>query len=388
MLVTSALALTSSTVGSARPKKAAKFEGSLISALRVSAPGVDGSAFAVKYWSRSVHNRPQSVTGIVFVPNGTAPAGGWPVISYGHPTDGMASQCAPSLSPSTDVPSVNGFLDRGWEVVATDYQGEGNPNLAPTTPGLQPHGVNLPEAHNIIDIVRAASGVPGADPSSNYVVWGYSQGGGAATFSLEVAASYAPGLHLRGVVATAPSVDLADAFYGAPTDSASPFTLMYVAGYHAAYGTKVRLSAALTQTGKALASHLGHECYGAIAQSIDQYQVDQVFKTTTLTPQFRLLLSANDPLNVRGVSPTPLLFVQGADDTTDPASGTALLSNHLCGLGQDVVLWMYPGLDHQSIVGSSSSDVTHWIADRFSGQPSPDTYQPTGVGGVQNSHCN
>ena len=362
--------------------------GALISARRVSAPGVDGSAFAVKYWSRSVRNRRQSVTGIVFVPNGTAPVGGWPVVSYGHPTDGMTHQCAPSLNPSTDVPSVNGLLDRGWEVVATDYQGEGNPNLAPTTPGLQPHGVNLPEAHNIIDIVRAASGVPGADPSSNYVVWGYSQGGGAATFSLEVAASYAPGLHLLGVVATAPSSDLADDFYGAPTDSASPFTLMYVAGYHAAYGNKVRLAASLTQTGLALASGLSRECYDALAQSIGQYQVDQVFKTTTLTSQFRLVLNANDPMNLGGVSPTPLLLVQGADDTTNPANNTALVSNHLCKLGQDVVLWMYPGLDHESIVGNSSGDVTHWIADRFSGHSNPDTYQPTGVGGVQNFHCN
>jgi hypothetical protein len=391
LLMTVALTVGLSTAGGANTKRQSKAAGSLVASVTVSAPGVHGSAYAVKYWSRSVHNRPQVVTGLVFVPNGTAPSGGWPVVSYGHPTDGMANLCAPSLDPSTDVmnvSTVNGLLDRGWEVTSTDYQGEGNQNLAPTSSGLQPHGVNLPEAHNIIDIVRAASGVPHADPGSNYAVWGYSQGGGAATFSLEIAASYAPELHLRGVVTTAPPTDLADGFFGASTDSASPFTLMYVAGYHAAYGNRVPTSSLLTARGKALAANLGQECYDSIAQAISGYQVDQVFTTTLLPRQFQNKLEANDPLNLDTVSAAPLLVVQGLDDTTDPASDTQLLTNHLCTLGQDVVQWMYPGLDHNSIVGSSTGDIEHWIADRFSGHANPDTYAPTGVGGIQASRCN
>jgi hypothetical protein len=387
--VIAAVALGGNAVGGAKTKKGpSKAPGTLLAAIPVSSSGVHGTAYAVKYWSRSVHNRPQTVTGLVVVPFGTPPTGGWPVVSYGHPTDGMGNPCAPSLNPASDVPAINDLLDRGWEVTATDYQGEGNQLLAPNSRGLQPHGVNLPEAHNIIDVVRAASGVPGAHPSSSYVVWGYSQGGGAATFSLDVAGSYAPGLHLRGVVSTAPPSHLASGFFGAPTESASPFTLMYVAGYHAAYGNKVSLASVLTQTGMGLDSQLGQECYNSIAQAVSPYQVDQVFKTTTLPSRFRQLLNANDPMYLGSVSPAPLLLVQGADDTTDPASDTQALTSHLCGIGQDVVQWVYPGLDHNSIVGSSAGDVEHWIADRFSGGSNPDQYGPSGVGGVQSSRCN
>ncbi len=388
LVVIAAFAVGSTAVGGAKTRASSRSAGALITSMRVSASGVDGAAYAVKYWSTSVTNRPRMVTGLVVVPFGTPPTGGWPVVSYGHPTDGMANLCAPSLDPSSDVPSINDLLDRGWEVAATDYQGEGNQKLAPTARGLQEHGVNVPEAHNIIDIVRAASGVPGADPSSNYVVWGYSQGGGAATFSLDVARSYAPQLHLRGVVSTAPPSNLANGFYGAPSDSASPFTLMYVAGYHAAYGNRVRPGAVLTATGQRLASRLGQECYDSLAQAISPYQVDQVFKTTQLSRSFHNLLNANDPLNLNAVSAAPLLLVQGTDDTNDPAGDTQLLSNHLCRLGQDVLLWMYPGLDHNSIVGPSTGDIEHWIADRFSGRSNPDTYSPNGVGGVQSSGCN
>jgi hypothetical protein len=191
-------------------------------------------------------------------------------------------------------------------------------------------------------------------------------------------------LHLLGAVASAPPSHLATDFFGAPSDSASAFTLMYVAGYNAAYGNKVPLSL-LTGTGKRLESQLGSECYDATAQAISPYQVDQVFTTTTVPPKLLGLLNSNDPSLVGTRSATPLLVVQGLDDTTDPPSNTQAMTNHLCGLGQDVVQWMYNGLDHNSIVSGSAGDVDHWIADRFSGQPSPDPYSP---GGAQASTCN
>lgn len=382
--VMAALTLGVAAAGGAKTKRHARQSGTLIVSTTVSAPGVDGTAHALKYWSTSARNRRQSVTGLVFVPSGTPPSGGWPVVSYAHETDGMANQCAPSLNPSSDVPDINDFLDNGWEVTATDYQGEGNQHLAPTSRGLQPHGVDQAEARNVIDIVRAASSIPGARPSSNYVVWGHSQGGGAAIFAMEMAASYASGLHLLGAVASAPSSDLADGFFGAPTDSASPFTLMYVAGYHAAYGNKVPYSL-LTATGKRLESQLKSECYDGLAQAISPYRVDQVFSTTTVPSTFRGLLDANDPLHLSSRSAAPLLVVQGLDDTTNDPNTTQQTTNHLCGLGQDVVQWMYPGLDHNSIVGGSASDVERWMADRFAGRPNPDGYSPSGA---QTSRCN
>ncbi|MGB6276856.1 MAG: lipase, partial [Rhodococcus sp. (in: high G+C Gram-positive bacteria)] len=36
----------------------------------------------------------------VFVPKGSAPPGGWPIVSVGHGTTGVTDECAPSLYPN------------------------------------------------------------------------------------------------------------------------------------------------------------------------------------------------------------------------------------------------------------------------------------------------
>ncbi len=96
----------------AEPLSQSQAPGTLISDQPVTAPGVDGKAYLVSYWSQSEQGSAVDVTGMVFVPFGSPPDRGWPVVSYGHPTDGMASSCAPSLDPSTDVPNVNDMLER------------------------------------------------------------------------------------------------------------------------------------------------------------------------------------------------------------------------------------------------------------------------------------
>jgi dipeptidyl aminopeptidase/acylaminoacyl peptidase len=124
-----------------------------------------------------------------------------------------------------------------------------------------------------------------------------------------------------------------------------------------------------------------------MASAMNNYTVGKVFRTTVLPTAFRNLLNANDPLHLSTAGAAPLLIVQGADDTTDTAQGSDDLAVHLCNLHADVVLWMYPGLDHNSIVGPSMTDVVHWMADRFAGQANPDSYSPTGEGGVQRGAC-
>ena len=139
LLVTIALALTSTAVGGARTRKAADNRG-----------GTDQRAGGAELADRRFR-----LCGQVLVEVSPQPA------AVGHRNrlrserngaDGRLargqlwppdrrhgdSQSAPSLDPSTDVPSVDGLLDHGWEVVATDYQGESNPNLAPTTRVFSP----------------------------------------------------------------------------------------------------------------------------------------------------------------------------------------------------------------------------------------------------------
>ena len=129
-VVIATIGLVSGTSGAAQShaKKKSKAPGTLIVSEQVAAPGVNGTAYLVKYWSQSFpKDKAVEVTGVVVVPSGTSPAGGWPVVSWAHGTNGTNSSCAPSLDPVTDIPNVNNLLAQGWEVTATDYQGEGNP---------------------------------------------------------------------------------------------------------------------------------------------------------------------------------------------------------------------------------------------------------------------
>lgn len=73
------------------------------------------------------------VSGTLYLPKGTPPVGGWPVVAWAHGTLGVADVCAPSwaLHRSRDATYLNRWLEKGYAVVATDYQGLGGPGPHP-----------------------------------------------------------------------------------------------------------------------------------------------------------------------------------------------------------------------------------------------------------------
>ena len=97
------------------------------------------------------------------------------------------------------------MLDRGFVIAATDYAGLGGQ-------GMHPYLIGLSEARAVLDSVRAARQLPDAAAGDRFAVWGHSQGGHAALFTGEQAASYAPELKLVGVAAAAPATYLGELF--------------------------------------------------------------------------------------------------------------------------------------------------------------------------------
>lgn len=139
---------------------------------------------------------PTIVSGAVFIPKGTPPAGGWPVVAWAHGTVGMADICAPSWAGRSyrDIVYLNRWLSEGFAIDATDYQGLG-------TLGPHPYLKTRPAAYSVLDSIRA---VLGGDfgVSNNVILVGQSQGGGAAFATAAFAPHYAPELNIRGTVAT------------------------------------------------------------------------------------------------------------------------------------------------------------------------------------------
>ncbi len=138
----------------------------------------------------------QVTSGVVFYPHGEAPAGGWPIVAWAHGTVGISDNCAPSRNVRTerDASYLNAWLDQGFVVVATDYQGLG-------TAGPHLYLNTRAEAYAVLDSVRAALG--GMKNLSNRVILvGQSQGGGAAFATAGFAPQYAPDINVLGTVAT------------------------------------------------------------------------------------------------------------------------------------------------------------------------------------------
>jgi hypothetical protein len=356
--------------------------GTLVKSQLVASDGIHGHVYRVLYVSESIYGKPTLVTGLVMVPDTPPPSGGYPVVTWGHGTNGMADQCAPSLDPAQAVPLQNQLLDRGWVVTASDYQGEG-------TPGLLPYLVGVVAARNTIDIVRAAGHLAAAHTSKNYVVWGHSEGGQTAMFGLDIGNSYAPDLDLKGVVAGAPPSQFQDIYTFLKTSPFRYYLFMAGAGFNAAYGNAAApLNQVITAKGISLLPVLSKGCSDYIAKETNGYPLAEIVKTDPFTvPAWKKLLVANDPGNFTTPSSAPLLIIQGGADEQIPVVTTQLLKDHECSIGQDVERWVYPGQSHAGVIPVSMNDMVHWIADRFSGVADPDPYQPTGQTGIEVSSC-
>jgi len=295
----------------------------------------------------------------------------------------MAAVCAPSLTPASAIPGgVNMLLQQGWLVTASDYELLG-------TPKLLPYLVGEVAARNTIDIVRAAHHVKAFHAGTKYVVWGHSEGGQTAMFSLHIGAAYAPDLQLAGVVAGAPPSQFSLIYQFLTTSPYRFYLFMAGEGFELAYGPKLApLSAVLTKTALRERSVLARGCFNYLRDHIDKFTLQQLVKVDPFSvPAWKKLLVANDPASFTTPVTAPLLIYQGGADEQIPPASTLLLAQQLCQTGQGVERWIYPGRNHTGVIAPASGDFIHWMADRFAGLPDPDPYQPVGQSDVMTSTC-
>jgi hypothetical protein len=355
--------------------------GDIIATELENVPGLHGTLYRVMYHSQSVGGKDIPVTGLIAVPSGAPPAGGFPVISWAHGTTGIADVCAPSLDPSGYAPFANALLDKGYLVTATDYEGLG-------TPGRHPYIVGDSEARGVLDIVRAARELPNLHASDHYLVWGHSQGGHAAMFSLHIADEWAPELHLMGVVAGAPPSQLLLFNTALQNSPFRYYLLMAAAGFNAAYGDQqAPLDQVLTPLGIQKLSLVDQGCTGTIAAGVQGLNFSDLEKADPASvPAWHDLLVANDPGQFTQAVPEPLLIIQGGSDEQIPVISTQILFGQQCKLGQGTQRWVYPAQSHAGVIGPSLNDMLAWITDRFANKAAP-SVTPTGLPGIDTSEC-
>ena len=356
------------------PLPAGSKPGDVIRTEPADAPGLNGSMSRVMYVSTNINGEAIAVTGLILIPNGTAPSGGWPIITWAHGTTGIADACAPSLKPAEFVTMANGLLDAGYLVVATDYEGLG-------TPGRHPYIVGESEARGTIDIVRMAQNFPKANASKRYVVWGHSQGGHAAMFAGHIAKTYAPELELVADVAGAPPSQLLLVNAALQTSPYKHYIAMVAAAMNAAYGDqKADLTQVLTPEGLDFLKNMDTMCSSDLGKAAAGLDFTKLQKADPATiPSWNQLLKDNDPGTFTAPIPVPLLIIHGGNDEQIPVVSSAVLFDQLCKIGQVEQRWLFAGQSHAGVIAPSYSSMVSWIGDRFAGKPMPDPIAPAGA---------
>ncbi|TQF73662.1 lipase [Rhodococcus spelaei] len=300
-------------------------------------PGA-ASGTALTYRTLGPRSAPATSTGAVFLPPGTPPPGGWPVISWAHGAVGIADACAPTVTGKIGGPYLGRWLAQGYAIVATDYVGLG-------TEGVHPYLDGMSEAHAVVDIVRAARVVE-PSLSNRWVALGQSQGGQAAMVTATIATSYAPELDYRGTIALGVPSNIENLaplggplFPPLPLTGTTTFIAYMLAGLRAAR-PDVDVDAYLSPRGRQVLAQAEQLCYEEADAAFGSTSIGALFSRQLDGP---ILAAVRKMLEIptRGYD-RPLFLGQGLLDTIVPAPLTLKLAADLAAAGQRFTFRVYP----------------------------------------------
>lgn len=332
---------------------------------------IGATEYTVHYRSSSGSTgRPTIVSGAVFVPGGTAPHGGWPIVTVGHGTTGLTADCAPSQSRNLlgYLNVVLPLLRRGFVVTMSDYQGIGTSG---THPYLEPNSA----AYNMIDAVRAARELVAATAP----VWaavGESQGGQAAWAAAEHAADYGVGLEFVGAANLSPAADLSDLMPEAGPADLTPaqqaFVPLLVAGLrsqHPSIDPSAYLRGPLLESRDLLTSCVTQEAERKFEVSAKLTSADAKPRTPGDAKVMHDWLSEVALPKRRAAG--PMLVLVGADDSLIEPDWTRAAAKRSCDLGDVVEFRRRPHEGHADPAAIEPG--VQWVADRFAGTPAPNS---------------
>ena len=323
------------------------------------------TATRILYHTRTSAGVDAISSGVVLVPYGTPPAGGWPLIAWSHGTSGVARSCAPSQMKSLfyNWEGLYEYVMLGFAVVATDYVGLG-------TEGRHAYLDMLGNGADVIYSVPAARAAV-ANLSSQWVIVGHSQGGLSSLGAAQLEAARKDSGYL-GTVALAGASDLEDlidAGLAAKAPILNGLLAFVVYGFQTAYPQleveNVLAGAAIKQYSMFVTDGCSAASGAFVALPADgMYRPDW-----KQDPSVQTMLERVRP----GVRPArgPLLLVTGGADPMFTATASKKVSERLCRSGERVQRSVYPGLGHDPLVYGSLPEQINWIRGRFSGARAP-----------------
>ncbi|MGO4441820.1 lipase family protein [Mycobacterium sp. 2YAF39] len=339
------------------------------------APIASAQRFA--YVSRSgINDGTTHVGGMLFVPNGQLPDGGWPVVAFGHTVTGTLPGCGPSLAPTqvNSAATVQQLLQAGYAVVMSDYQGLANVDEARDAnfPSYHPFLDSTTAGYNLIDSVRAARTLTKA--SDHWFAFGIGQGGQAAWAANELDENHGQGLTLLGTVAVSPAADINGLADGAETGTLNPEQRLdlqaFLAALKSTYGTDFKLddfrSGAAQQQWDALLQCQGQTPEQRVALG-DRIGPDDLRPHNPIAAaELRgYLQKASLP---QGPTSAPMLVIYGANDPLIPPAWTEQALDRACKMGDVIQIRRLPDDATDPLDMTEALD---WMSQRANAVPAP-----------------
>jgi hypothetical protein len=309
------------------------------------------------------------------------------LVSYQTAYDALGDQCDPSYtlrgggegtdpSPDTDEEAIVSYLDAGYTVVTSDYEGE-----------ALDYGAGLVAGYSTLDAIQAAEHILSLAPARTPVgIVGYSGGSIATDFAAELASTYAPELDI-----------VATALGGVPVDW--PHNITYISGSSGwsglipallvglARASGVDLSPYLSAYGRQLTAQVAAECIGDFYGAYPGLTIGQLlrpaYQNWQHVPALVAMFNAGI-LGQTGTPPSPLLIGVGDSDGTGDGimidGDVQQLAFEDCQRGDSVQYTVYAGEDHLAAGATFTADAQTFLADRLAGIPVTDGCASIGPG--------
>jgi len=308
------------------------------------------------YHSRAANGEDVASSGVVLFPDKQPPPGGWPVIAWAHDWNGVARQCAPSLTRNLQHGTfLSMYVNVGYAVVASDFSGLG-------TRFRHAFGDVQSSAWDVIYAIPAARrAVP--QLGSRWIAMGTGGGGAVAVSVAELEHAVRDSSYL-GSIALSGVADLLDTYEPSANLSSSGVLLL-------AYGIKTvysQFEAADTLTGQGVALYrdMGQTCSETSAQQ--RTSPASILKPNWQKNAFVQKYFERNQLGLRSAN-APLLMVGSADDPS--TRETAKIAARLCQRGDRVQFEKYAEYDPGRVIGDSVRDQMAWIQARFADARAP-----------------
>ncbi|MFI9507030.1 lipase family protein [Nocardia sp. NPDC052566] len=340
------------------------------------------SAWQLLYRSCDLHGTPEAAVTTVLLPLDADPRQARPLLAFQTAMDAVSEKCSPSYSLRLGARAlgsatqfewllVANALRRGWAVSIADHEGPRGNFGAPREPGYRG-----------LDGIRAALRFAplGLRPETPVAVWGYSGGGMAGSWLVEMAPTYAPEIDIVGAALGAPVGDPGQVFVRLNGSHYAGLPAIVIAALRRLYpALGAMIQNELTRDGHRLVARAENSTpliaiLALAGKKMDDY-LTRPLAEVLAAPDLQAMF---DDLRLGNSTPAcPLLVVQPVHDQVIHMDGVDGQVDRYRRGGAAVTYVRDRLSEHFSGLVLTTPISLNWLADRLAGQPVGDTGDST-----------